>query len=286
MTGRSHALDLVPGLRDLAQRQLGVVHRDQLRALGVRPHHVAHQVAANVGRRTGGHGRAVEVLTGAAPGGGRHALGPRRRSPGCRPEALGLRDWSRDLVHVLVPQGGLPSRLPGVVAHQTRHLGPDDLIGGRWPTCTTAARAAIDAASWEAQPRTAGFIVVATVQQVLATAAELLAELGRRGPVPGLLREILAEAAGADAMSRSTWSGDRSLGLPEPGGRCWSRRLTAGASTRRAPRRPSPRHRADRITRVSGRRTPRRISPAAGYVVVHSSELLRRTRLACATPSP
>lgn len=293
MTGRSHALDLVPGLRDLAQRQLGVVHRDQLRALGVRPHHVAHQVAAE---RWSAYGRSTVVLsTGVLTRAQRRAVavthaGPRAALAGLSAlEALGLRDWSRDLVHVLVPQGGLPSRLPGVVAHQTRHLGPDDLIGGRWPTCTTAARAAIDAASWEAHPRTAGGIVVATVQQRLATAAELLAELGRRGPVRhrGLLREILAEAAGgADAMSEIDMVRViRSLGLPEPrrqvlvetpdGWRRIDLVVVLPDGRRFAIEVDGPHHLDPRVREADA--TKDLALMAAGYVVVRiPSELLRR----------
>lgn len=224
MTGRSHALDLVPGLRELARRQLGVVHRDQLRELGVRPHHVAQQIAA---QRWTAYGRCTVVLsTGVLTRDQRRAVavihaGPRAALGGLTSlETLGLRDWWRDALHVLVPQGGAPSRLPGVVAHQTRHLDDADLVPGMWPPCTTAARAAIDAATWERHPRTASGIVLATVQQRLAIAQELLDELERRGPVrhKALLRRVLHEAAaGADALSEIDMVGlIRSLGLPEP----------------------------------------------------------------------
>ncbi len=208
MTGRSHALDAVPGLRELAQAQLGVVRRDQLAALGVTHRHVRRQVDAErwttygphvVVLKTGTLTRAQRRAVAVAHSGARSALGGRTAL-----EHVGLQAWERDEVHVLLPRGLRPTPLRGVVLHQVTVLDEVDLVSSAWPACTTAARAAIDAASWEVNPRTASGLVLAVVQQRLATPDELLDVLGRLERVrhSALLRSMVAEAVeGADARS-------------------------------------------------------------------------------------
>jgi very-short-patch-repair endonuclease len=206
MTGRTRPLDLVPGLRELARAQRGVVRRDQLRELGVASHHVAAQVRAQRWQRIGS--RVVVLATGVLTRSQRRAVGIAHAGAGSALagltglEELGLEGWPRDRAHVLVSHGRLPPSLPGVVVHQTRTLAPHDLLTDRWPACTTAARAAVDAASWELHPRTASGLVLAVVQQGLASGADILEVLDRAGPLRhrALLRSVLADE-GADSLA-------------------------------------------------------------------------------------
>jgi very-short-patch-repair endonuclease len=195
-------LDLVPGLRELARAQLGVVRRDQLRTLGVTHDHVRTQVRAQ--RWTAIGPRVVVLSRGALTRAQRRAVGLAHAGPSSvlagltALEVHGLRDWERDDIHVLVPHGLAPPRLPGVVVHQTHHLDPHDLAPTTWPPFTTAAKAAVDAASWERSPRTASGRAVAVVRRRLATAYDVLEALERPGRLRHrtLLRSVLAESAG------------------------------------------------------------------------------------------
>jgi very-short-patch-repair endonuclease len=206
MTGRTHPLESVPGLRELARAQRGVVRRDQLRALGVTRHHVRSQIEAQRWRAIGP--RAVVLTTGVLTRSQSRAVaaahaGPRATLAGlaCL-EDLGLSGWERRGIEVLVPHGLKPTQLRGIEVHQTHHLPARELLVDRWPPCTTAARAAVDAASWERDGRTACALVIAVVQQHLATADEILWALERPGPVRhrAVLRAALTEAAaGADS---------------------------------------------------------------------------------------
>ncbi len=206
MTGRTHPLDTVPGLRELARAQRAVVRRDQLRELGVLRHHVRNQVVAQ--RWTAIGTRVVVLTTGVLTRAQRRAVGVAHAGPASALdgltalEELGMRGWEREQLRVVVPHGLLPPRLAGLTVHQTRHLDGCDLVPGRWPTCTTAARAAVDAASSTRHVATASGLVLAVVQQRMATADEILAVLERSGPVRhrALLRSVLADAAdGADS---------------------------------------------------------------------------------------
>lgn len=202
MTGRAQVLDLVPGLRELARAQRGVVRRDQLAELGITHDHVRSQLRARRWRTIGP--RAVVLSTGLLTPAQWRAVGVVHAGAGSALAGLtaleecGLRGWTREQVAVVVPHGCLPARLPGLVAHQSRHLEAHDLVPGRWPARTPAARAAVDAAAWEPDARTACALVIAVVQQHLATAADVLLALERPGPVRhrALLRAVLEEAAG------------------------------------------------------------------------------------------
>jgi very-short-patch-repair endonuclease len=206
MTGRSHPLDLVPGLRELARAQRGVVRRDQLRALGVTRHHVRSQIEAQRWRAIGP--RAVVLTTGVLTRSQSRAVAAAHAGPSATLaglaclEELGLSGWERRGIEVLVPHGLKPTALRGVVVHQSHYLPAHELLADRWPPCTTAARAAVDAASWERDGRTACALVIAVVQQHLATAHEILLALERPGSVRhrALLRAAISEAAdGADS---------------------------------------------------------------------------------------
>lgn len=224
----------MPGLTELLVRQAGLARRDQLRDLGVTSNHVAEQVAAGRWRVVAPqvvsadngrldqhqlHWRAV-LNAPLAWLGGRSALAH-----------LGLVGYAPPAVHVLVPRDRRPPRLPDVTAHVSDRL-PDVTAhaSDRLPAAeagaspglpvTSPARAAVDGAAWEAHPRAAAGLVLAVVQQRLATAAEVLDELAVAGRVRhrAVLRDALAEAAdGAESMAEvDVVPLLRLAGLPRP----------------------------------------------------------------------
>jgi hypothetical protein len=181
MTGRRHALDLVPGLRQLAEEQSYVVRRTQLAALGVSRHHLRHQLGADrwslldsqvvllhTGTPTTLQQRWAAVLQCGftAVLGGLSALAQG-----------GLRGWERDQCHVLVPVGVRPASPARAVLHTTSSLGAHEIERSHGCPATVPARSTIDAARWARSAREASGIVLAAVQQGLATPDELTATL-------------------------------------------------------------------------------------------------------------
>jgi very-short-patch-repair endonuclease len=179
MSGRSHALESVPGLAELARRQSGVVDRRQLLDLGVTRHHVRRQVGALRWTVRGPH--VVVLQTGPLSRtqewwAATLHCGPAARLAGLTAlEQAGLRGWNRDQVHVVVPVGLRIHAPAPILVHTTLHLDADD-VGERacCPT-TPVARSTIDAARWARSPREAGGVVLAVVQQRLTSAEELSA---------------------------------------------------------------------------------------------------------------
>jgi very-short-patch-repair endonuclease len=233
MSGRTHPLDHVPGLRDLTRRQLGVVRRNQLAALGVTSDHVRSQVRAERWRAIGPF--VVVLSTGSLTRPQQRAVAVLHAGPGARLagrtalEQIGLRGWEVELLHVSVPRDCRVRPLPGVVAHTFVALGRSSPTAGQdpltasghasradarrrtrdeaidaWPPTDSAATAAVDAASWERSAASATSLVIAVVQQRLATATEILDELDRRPKVrhARVLRTALGEAD-AGAQSRA-----------------------------------------------------------------------------------
>lgn len=132
-------------------------------------------------------------------------------------EQAGLEGWQRDEIHVLAPAGavrvecGLP-----IVLHRTR-LPPDRLQPAR---CHRPAPAALLAAASFASPRPGVGILAATVQQRLATAAELRVALACAPKIRHRVALIAAVAdigMGADALSEIDFVRlCRRAGLPRP----------------------------------------------------------------------
>jgi len=207
MSGRPTFLDDVPGLRDLAIRQSGVVRRSQLRECGVSRQHIAHQVAAGRWQTLGPN---VVVLSNGVLSrlqwmqAGVCHVGPRGALDGwTRLELAGLRGWIRTPIHVATDHGRREPAPPGLVVHQSRHLDPVDIVEGPLRS-VTVARAAIDAAGWLPTARSACGLVTAVAQQKLASPEEMLEVLARiyRVRHTAALREALSDAA-AGAQSNA-----------------------------------------------------------------------------------
>lgn len=208
MTGRAHALDRVPGLREIAQAQLGVVRRDQLRALGVSHHHVRRQLEAERWQCIGPH--AVVLQSGSLSRGQWLVLGPVHAGPGSELdlwsalERAGLRGWERRPVYVAAPRGRRAVRLPGVAVRQVGHLEPTTTQHGYAFACAPTARAAIEAASLERSDTSAAGLLLAVAQQRICSPVAMRQELDRlwRPRRAALIRSVLADAgAGAESVA-------------------------------------------------------------------------------------
>ncbi|MBD5786416.1 hypothetical protein IF650_09505 [Cellulosimicrobium terreum] len=148
--------------------------------------------------------------------------GPTRTAIGAW-TALELHDvqsWYREPLHVVVARGERADRHPWLVVHESRRPAYDDVTTARDLPVHRAARAAVDAAAWQPDRRTASGLVAALVQQRIATPDELYAMLDTVGAVRHrrLLRLVLADVAGgADSLAEiDVVRLCRSGGLPEP----------------------------------------------------------------------
>jgi len=183
MTGRRNPLAAVPGLLLLAESQCYVVRRSQLLELGVTRHHVRAQLGAlrwclldsqvvmlHTGTPTTAQKRWAAVLQcgTVAVLGGLSALAQG-----------GLQGWDRQRTHVLVPAGVRPRAPAEVTLHTTHSLEERDVDRRSGCPATLPARSAIDAARWSRSPREAAGVIMAVVQQGLATPDGLEAALAR-----------------------------------------------------------------------------------------------------------
>lgn len=201
--------DLARGSPDVAglfARQAGLARREQLRELGVTNDHVDDHVhagrwavvapaviSADNGRldheqllwRAALHGPCGWI-------GGRSALA-----------VDGLDGYPPSKIHLLAPHLRRPDPLDGVAIHVTgRDPGdPPDLSRGL--PHTRPARSTVDAAAWDPHPKLAAGLVLAVVQQGLATPDEILSELDAAGRVRhrAVVRRALEDAIGGAESS-------------------------------------------------------------------------------------
>ncbi|HKY57471.1 MAG TPA: hypothetical protein VJL80_05480 [Aeromicrobium sp.] len=82
---------------------------------------------------------------------------------------------------VVAPPGRRAHQAESVVTHWSGELSPLDVHPNRQPARTRPARSLVDAASWSGQSRRARWIVIAGVQQGLATPEQIRDSLERRG---------------------------------------------------------------------------------------------------------
>jgi len=215
----------LPGLAELAQQQAGVLHREQLAALGVDHRVVTRHVRAS---RWTTWGRRVVALQNVPLTGGQlwwaavlHAGPGSALASLTALESGGLTGFEdRVATHIVVPRGiKVPTR-PGLVVHESRRLSREDLHPGRTLPQLRPPRACIDAASWTRNPRRAIAVLAATVQQRLCRADQLQAALATAGPIrhARLMRTHLHDiVGGAEALSEIDLVGlCRTFGLEPP----------------------------------------------------------------------
>lgn len=209
--------------RRTGRDQEQVVDRRQLRAAGVPRWVVALEL--RTGRWTR-YGRQVVVLH----NGPRSAaalrwaavlsLGPRAAVDGVTAlQHLGVGVLTDGVVHVLVPKGTRVVRLPGVHVHESRRYRQGDVVTAGLPHVRPEV-AAVHAALWARSDREAAYVLALTVQQRLATAAQLAeaVETVRRHVRRRLLLRTVAELAiGVRSLGElDVARAMRSRGLPEP----------------------------------------------------------------------
>jgi very-short-patch-repair endonuclease len=126
--------------------------------------------------------------------GGRHAFlaGPTAAA------LCGLRGYSTDSVHVLIP-ARFRQRMPpvGVIVHRTRRLRREEVNLLGLPPHTTAARSLVDAAQWAPTDHIARSVIAAGFQQRLVAGDEIGAIVRGLGHVRrgALILEAAADAA-------------------------------------------------------------------------------------------
>ncbi|MFC7878568.1 hypothetical protein [Isoptericola sp. NPDC057391] len=224
MTGSREVYVSVDGLRELVDRQHGVVTRSQLSRLGVGPPEVACHLAAlrwralseqvlvtHRGPLTRAARRWAAVL--GAPAGS--VIGAWSAL-----EVGGLEGWHRDPIHVVVPRGAYPDRHPWLVVHESRRLREEDAVDAGGLPVHSIARAAVDAGAWQRSWRTAAGLMAAVVQQRLGATDDLFAMLDTVGKVRHrkVMRLALADiVGGADSLAEIDFARlCRRGGLPEP----------------------------------------------------------------------
>jgi hypothetical protein len=220
-------------LAAIAETQLAIVRRDQLRELGLPRHVVDAMLDA---RRWQSFGQVVVVMhngpltyaqqlwVAVLNAGGLVALAARTAATD-----FGLDGWQPECIEILVPKGTLmPPGLPfDVKVHESRRFTAADLHPAR-PLPVRIERALIDGAVWSRGSRTACGLIAAGVQQRLTTASRLISELDNAG-----------------AVNHRRRFASKFVGMPRAGG---------ATSTRRFGERTAPCSRRDR-RRAASRRT-------------------------------
>ncbi|GAA3812008.1 hypothetical protein [Nocardioides panacisoli] len=185
--------------RAVATAQAGLITRAQLAECGVNRWAVSHRIETErwtdlspvvIGTTTGALSRGQVMWLGVLHAGGEALLGDLSAA-----EVLGLRNWHRDDITVLVPQGGQPeSAVEGVRFAETRlSLASLRQPARGLPTCRIEP-AVLRFASRERSHRTAEGVLAAAVQQRLTTPYALLEWIDRMRPLRGAPRFRLALA--------------------------------------------------------------------------------------------
>jgi very-short-patch-repair endonuclease len=133
----------------------------------------------------------------------------------------GLRNFTSDLIHVVIPARRRSSDAPdGVRVHRTSVLAATDIDANGDPPATEVARSVVDAAQWARTDREARTIIAMSFQQRLVGAGEVERILGRMTRVKrrALIRATVADAAeGSQTIAELDLVGVcREAGLPLP----------------------------------------------------------------------
>lgn len=193
--------------KDLAAAQGGIASRRQLYQLGITRWEVRSQVRADRWRLVGD--QSVHLHNGeiSAQGHWWAAVfqgGPRACLDGSSAlVASGLQRWSDDRVRVSVPRGARVRRTQLYDIRQTRRWDASDVVENGVPR-TRVAVAAVRGALWAKSDKQASYLLSATVQQGLATPAEIGHELLR---IRRARRRLLLHSVVNDLLD-----GARSLG--------------------------------------------------------------------------
>lgn len=135
-------------------------------------------------------------------------------------QRAGLKGLTDEHVVVSTARGSTPQRPRGVVVKETRRFREDDVVIMSGIRCMRPAVAAVHAALWAKTDRQATLFLIMTVQQGLASVADLMDVTARirRDRRRLMIRSLLPELAGG-AQSLGELDVARALrrrGLPEP----------------------------------------------------------------------
>ncbi|MBB6626982.1 DUF559 domain-containing protein [Nocardioides sp. KIGAM211] len=220
-----------PQLRELRRRraerlaadQAGVISLVQAYALGLTRGEVRAAVASRRWRRHGT--QSVVTHNGPLTQEARfwaavQEAGPRAHLDGeSALIAAGLANYESRTIRVSVPRGARVRRGAGLNIRQTRRWSSDDLAASGVPR-TRPAVAAIRAALWARSDKQAALLLAMTVQQGLATAEQLGAEMlrVRRDRRRLLIHDVLLDLlGGARSLGEIDFAREcRRRGLPEP----------------------------------------------------------------------
>jgi very-short-patch-repair endonuclease len=210
----------------LAERQHGVMSRQQLLAAGVSDEAIQLRLALKRLCRVhagvyeiGGRKHDQTSLFIAAVLAGGHAAALSHRSAAAH---WGLRSQSAGAVEISVPRGAAGGRRKGLRVHESRTLEAEDVTVHDGIRCTTVARTLVDLAAALPTPALRGALEQAVVLRLFdkhAIEAALARANGRRGTKT--LRTLLAELADDPPPTRSELERCfldliRSAALPSP----------------------------------------------------------------------
>lgn len=222
---------------DLATRQGGALGRAQLLTLGVPRWFVRRQLKARRWQRTGR--QTVVVYTGPLDDTARRWVavlehGRRAALAGVTAlQAAGM-EVKEKSVHVALPPGARlrpttragqnrrrrAGSTAGVRVHETRRFDEADVVAGSQPRRIRPAVAAVQAALWAHSDRQVQLFILMTVQQRLATAADLTiaAQAVRRDRRRRLLLDVIAVVqGGVQSLGELDIAADfRKRGFPAP----------------------------------------------------------------------
>jgi len=208
----------------LVSRQAGLAHRRQLDVLGLDSDYVARQVRARrwtmrssvvVGTTTGPLSPRQALWLGVLHGGPHACLGGLDALT-----LLGLRNWERPFVTIVVPQAADIEPLTGFRFRRTRRRLPELRTTHQGLPLLMAEPATLLFAAYDKSSRTACGLLAAAVQQRLTTADRLLGWVERLQPLrrARLFRSTLGEIqGGAQSVAEIDVSRVcRRFGLPLP----------------------------------------------------------------------
>ncbi|MFN8079651.1 MAG: hypothetical protein U0Q19_08790 [Kineosporiaceae bacterium] len=205
----------------LAALHGGVVHRRDLRRLGIDEQGVRAEVAAGRWVRAGRH----TVVPGSGPVQGEGLLWQAVWESGSGAVldgvaalmAFGLTGFAPDVIDVSVPAGTHPRRLPGVRVRRRRRMPP--VVAAGLPR-VRREWATLHAAQWARTDRAAALLVCLPVQQRLVEPGRLLAawQATTYSPRRALLEHVVRDVCdGAHSLGELDFARRcRDRGLPEP----------------------------------------------------------------------
>jgi hypothetical protein len=210
-------------LAALAADQKDVASRAQLASAGFDRHFVTRMELA---RRWQIVGLAV-VLHGGDPSAEQRQWAavlsaPRLAAIGGRAAARGsgLKGFAPDVVDVVLSVGSKPIAIPGVCWRRSERFDEFDVLPSANPPRVRPARAFVDAAAWTTSPRIACALLVASVQQRLASADLLRREILAAGLIrhrSHLLSVVTDIEGGGDSLAEIDFVKiARRVGLPPP----------------------------------------------------------------------